>query len=70
MKNILEAHHKTPFSELEEGKSRIVKPDDFLILCPTCHRMIHKLSSPDDLEGLKKLLSKNNENSRKWFFES
>lgn len=70
MKNILEAHHKTPFSELEEGESRIVKPDDFLILCPTCHRMIHKLSSPDDLEGLKKLLSKNNENSRKWFFES
>ena len=58
MKHILEAHHKIPFSELAEGENRTVTFDDFLILCPTCHKVIHKLSSPDDLDGLKKLLSK------------
>ena len=63
MKGILEAHHKKPFSEISEGEVRTVEPDDFLILCPTCHRMIHRLSSPDDLDGLKTILNQNKRKS-------
>lgn len=58
MKGIMEAHHKQPYAEIEEGESRTVEPDDFLILCPTCHRLIHKLDSPNDLDGLKELVNK------------
>ncbi len=58
MKGIMEAHHKKPYADIQEGESRTVEPDDFLILCPTCHRLIHKLDSPDDLDGLKELVNK------------
>ncbi len=58
MKGIMEAHHKKPYAEIEAGESRTVEPDDFLILCPTCHRLIHKLGSPNDLDGLKELVNK------------
>lgn len=57
-KGIMEAHHKNPYSEMNEGEIREVKPDDFLILCPNCHKLIHKLDSPNDLEELKKLVKK------------
>lgn len=59
MKGILEAHHKTPWSEIKENEVRTVEPDDFYILCPNCHRMIHRLDSPDDLDGLKEVLNQN-----------
>jgi len=57
MAGIIEAHHKNPYSEMAEGEVRTAEPDDFIILCPTCHRLIHRLSNPDDLDGLKELLS-------------
>lgn len=66
MKGILEAHHKIPWANMEEGQTRIVIPSDFLILCPNCHRMIHKLKSPDDLDGLKEVLNQNNK-SHWWY---
>lgn len=59
MKGILEAHHKIPWANMEDGETRTVAPSDFLILCPNCHRMIHKLKSPDDLDGLKEVLNQN-----------
>ena len=58
MKGILEAHHKKPWSEIAENEVRTVEPDDFYILCPTCHRIIHKLERPDDLDKLKELVNK------------
>lgn len=64
MKNILEAHHKIPWSEMNMGETRVVSPNDFFILCPTCHKMIHRLNSPDDLNGLKDILNKNTS----WWF--
>lgn len=57
-KGIMEAHHKNPYSEMNEGGIREVKPDDFFILCPNCHKLIHKLDSPNNLEELKKLVKK------------
>lgn len=56
MKGILEAHHKRPWGELQEDEVRTVTPNDFYILCPNCHRIIHKLSSPDDIDKLREIL--------------
>ena len=53
----LEVHHAKPLYHLSEGESRRYKiPDDFLVLCPTCHRLIHKQDDPADLEVLKSKL--------------
>ncbi|MDF7675193.1 DUF3578 domain-containing protein [Neisseriaceae bacterium ESL0693] len=50
----LDVHHMTPFKLLREGESRRYSiQDDFLILCPTCHRMIHKQNDVADLVLLK-----------------
>lgn len=65
-KGIMEAHHKNPYSEMNEGEIREVKPDDFFILCPNCHKLIHKLDSPNDLEELKKLVKKQT-TSKSWW---
>ena len=42
---VIEAHHRVPLSELKE--SRIPKPSDFDLLCPSCHRAIHRLVPPN-----------------------
>lgn len=34
---VIEAHHRVPLSEIHE--SRIPKPSDFDLLCPSCHRL-------------------------------
>jgi len=53
----LDVHHAKPLNQLAEGETRRYKiPDDFLILCPTCHRMIHKQQNPSDLQALRKKL--------------
>ncbi|MBO9479194.1 DUF3578 domain-containing protein [Shimia sp. R11_0] len=50
----LDVHHAKPIRELAEGETRRYKlPEDFLVLCPTCHRVIHKQSDASDLEALK-----------------
>jgi hypothetical protein len=43
--DVIEAHHRVPLSELKE--SRIPNPGDFDLLCPNCHRAIHRLVPPD-----------------------
>lgn len=42
---VIEAHHRVPLSKLKE--SRIPNPSDFDLLCPSCHRAIHRLVPPD-----------------------
>lgn len=50
----LDVHHAAPLSGLAEGESRRYQiPNDFMILCPTCHRMIHKMDNVGDLTKLK-----------------
>lgn len=50
----LDVHHAKPLKHLQEGETRRYKiPDDFLVLCPTCHRMIHRLGDLSDLDALK-----------------
>lgn len=53
----VDIHHLMPLSSLQEGervKYRV--PDDFAVLCPTCHRVVHLLDDPTDLEALRKCL--------------
>ncbi|SMX46692.1 MrcB family domain-containing protein [Actibacterium lipolyticum] len=50
----LDVHHSKPLRELAEGETRRYRiPDDFLVLCPNCHRMIHKQNDPSNLQELK-----------------
>ncbi len=49
----IEAHHLTPISQL---KNQVVQMDpqrDFAVLCASCHRMIHRYTRPNDLEGFR-----------------
>ncbi|NDW01651.1 DUF3578 domain-containing protein [Salipiger sp. PrR002] len=53
----LDVHHAAPLRGLAEGETRRYRvPEDFMVLCPTCHRMIHKLDDPSDLAKLKQKL--------------
>lgn len=56
-KNYIEAHHLKPMSELEEDTTLSYDPEkDFAVLCANCHRMIHRMDDPSDIEGLKKII--------------
>ena len=51
----LEAHHKLPLSfRLEASRTNL---EDFLVICPSCHRVIHKLRAFDEA-SLSKVLRK------------
>lgn len=53
----LDVHHAAPLHGLAEGETRRYSvPDDFMVLCPTCHRMIHKIDASSDLSKLKQKL--------------
>jgi hypothetical protein len=51
----LEAHHKLPLS-LRVAASR-TNLEDFLVICPSCHRVIHKVRAFDE-ESLRRLVLK------------
>jgi len=53
----LEVHHAKPLRGLSEGETRRYRiPEDFTLLCPSCHRMIHKTEDPSNLSKLKQML--------------
>lgn len=53
----LDIHHTSPLYNLDEGEVKRYRiPNDFMVLCPTCHRMIHKQDDPSDLESLKNVI--------------
>lgn len=57
--DILEAHHLIPLSRLADGEDvRFDITKDFALLCPNCHRMIHKLGA-EKLDELRKLARRN-----------
>jgi 5-methylcytosine-specific restriction protein A len=54
--NFIEAHH---LRSLSKHKGTIIKLDprvDFAVLCPNCHRMIHRTEDPGDLANFRRLL--------------
>lgn len=52
----IECHHKIPYADMKEGEKRKVEPADFMVLCSNCHRMIHRLEDPADLDKLKEII--------------
>ncbi|MBO6515445.1 MAG: DUF3578 domain-containing protein [Bacteroidia bacterium] len=59
-RGFIEAHHLTPVKDLDIGETRVDLEKDFAVLCANCHRMIHKLEDPSDVEGLKQIWEFNN----------
>jgi len=59
--DFIECHHKIPYADMKEGEARILNVDDFMVLCSNCHKMIHRLDNPADLEQLKAVLAKSSE---------
>ncbi|MFK7049382.1 MrcB family domain-containing protein [Flavobacterium columnare] len=51
----IEAHHLTPISKLDLGNFEVNLENDFAVLCSNCHRMIHRLEDPSDLNKLKSI---------------
>lgn len=50
----LDVHHLMPLSDLKEGERLTFKvPEDFAVLCPTCHRVVHQMEDPGDIEALR-----------------
>jgi 5-methylcytosine-specific restriction protein A len=54
-KDFIEAHHLTPLS-LAPKEGKILTQADFAVLCPTCHRIIHRLGCPP-LEELRQAIN-------------
>jgi 5-methylcytosine-specific restriction protein A len=53
----LDVHHSTALFNLQEGESKRYRvPEDFMVLCPTCHRIIHSLGNNVDLPTLKSII--------------
>ncbi|MDR6624370.1 MrcB family domain-containing protein [Caulobacter segnis] len=51
---LCDAHHLVPLSSLEKGVTVTFDPvRDFAVLCPSCHRAIHRMSDSSDLEALR-----------------
>ena len=44
-KKFIEAHHLIPLSTMPKEGAELLETD-FAVLCPTCHRMIHRLGCP------------------------
>ena len=55
---ILDVHHLKPLSEI--GQVKTPKMRDFAVLCPTCHRAIHKLEDCSNIDALISRLNSNN----------
>jgi len=53
----IEAHHLVPLSKLIGIRIQLDVRKDFTVLCSNCHRMIHKLDDPSNLEELKKIIN-------------
>lgn len=54
-KDFIEAHHLLPVSELDE-KGEETKPENIILVCSNCHRMIHRTRPWLKFEEMKKIL--------------
>ena len=55
---LIDAHHLRPLASLADGETVTFDPvDDFAVLCPNCHRLIHRLAEVGDLLELRKLVA-------------
>lgn len=52
----IEAHHLTPFASLQGRPTELDPVQDFTVVCPNCHRMLHKRTPPLTPEQLSALI--------------
>lgn len=57
--NFIEAHHLTPIASLDIGEFKIDVQKDFAVLCSNCHRMVHRLDDPSDINKLREIIVSN-----------
>lgn len=57
-----EVHHLKPFADLATGKTRVLKADDFAVLCSNCHRAIHRTKFIGNIKKFKAFISKSKHN--------
>lgn len=57
-KGFIECHHRVPLSKLD-GQTKITSRD-LALVCSNCHRMLHRMEDPSDINGLKRIIKKNN----------
>ena len=57
--NYIELHHLVPYSEMKENETRTLTEHEFCVLCPDCHRMIHKLPDASDIDMLIRIIRLN-----------
>lgn len=55
----IELHHKIPYSNIKENEKRTLTEQEFCVLCPNCHRMIHKLPDASDIDLLSRIIKLN-----------
>lgn len=53
---IIDCHHLFPLSDLD-GEERETTKDDLALLCPSCHRAIHRLDDCSDLDELRRRIN-------------
>lgn len=61
----IEVHHRVPFAEIKHTPVVLDPVRDFSVLCANCHRMIHRMRDPSDIEGLRKITT-SSVNSKKY----
>ncbi len=44
-----ELHHLAPVHELRENEARVLRVEDFAVLCASCHRAIHRTNFTSDI---------------------
>lgn len=67
-KEFIEAHHLKAIAQLKEEalvhEIHLDPHKDFIVLCPNCHRMIHKLKDSSDYKELKRIIEKEKNRQR------
>jgi 5-methylcytosine-specific restriction protein A len=53
----IEAHHLVPFAQLKGHAIPLDPVADFAVLCANCHRMVHRLEDPANIDALRALLT-------------
>ena len=54
---LVDAHHRLPLSQYAAAGKMSTAPSDFAILCPSCHRAVHK-HMDCDIKAVKAALPK------------
>lgn len=55
---LIDCHHLTPLmTPLMDGESRETTVDDLALVCPNCHRALHRMDDCSDLDALRATLA-------------